>query len=218
MLEQAIQRVTQTPTRILVACMTGQGEHAKEQVIAFSVQNNLSMQKLQRGINFFLPKTIRIIYLEKVLPTFHPARDSIFQEYHYYINTQPIHNPFQKKYVWNLQRPLNIVAMKRSVHNFLHKKEKFNLCKQKGTCLKKNDNQPGIIYHMIVEKKEFVRLIFIGNHISHKIRDMINCLVHIGICTPRGKHLPLLLSNEKLQHLPVSAPPHALFLKKVYYP
>ncbi len=64
---------------------TDAGVHARAQVAAFSLENNIPPINLRRAMNRLLPAAIRVLSVEEVDAEFHPRFDAIAKTYEYRI-------------------------------------------------------------------------------------------------------------------------------------
>jgi tRNA pseudouridine38-40 synthase len=124
-LEQVLEKLTTSPTRITAAGRTDAGVHACGQVIAFEPEWRHDWAQLQRGMNALLPDQIVVHALEPTEETFHPRFDARRRLYRYYVYRAPVRSPFACRYSLHVKQALDVGAMQRAAqqlvgrHDFL---------------------------------------------------------------------------------------------------
>ena len=113
-LEDALQRVNDGPTRIQGAGRTDAGVHAFGQVVSFSPRVAIPLDRWARALNGNLPQGIWVRDARRAPAGFHPVRWSIWKHYRYRIRTDDIGLPFLANFCWYLFRPLDVAAMSRA--------------------------------------------------------------------------------------------------------
>jgi tRNA pseudouridine38-40 synthase len=110
-LEEIISGMEKKRVHVAGSGRTDAGVHALEQVAAFTLENPIPLDNLQRAVNRLLPPAIRILSVEQVRPDFHPRFDAIAKTYEYRILRSPICSPFERAWVYHHPYPLNEAAM-----------------------------------------------------------------------------------------------------------
>ncbi len=118
-LEQALQQVTQEPTRIVGAGRTDSGVHARAQVISFKTAWPRSLDELQRAWNALLPEAIAIQSLNLADDQFHARRSAKSRTYRYTINNRTIRSPLADRYAWHVNSPLAETAMHGVLQSYI---------------------------------------------------------------------------------------------------
>src|SRR5579863_10347704 len=75
-LEEIIGGLEGKPIHVEGSGRTDAGVHALAQVAAFSIENPIPADNLQRAVNRLLPPAIRILEAAEVHPDFHPRFDA----------------------------------------------------------------------------------------------------------------------------------------------
>ncbi len=124
-IEQALEKLTTSPTRITAAGRTDAGVHARGQVIAFEPVWRHDWAQLQRGMNALLPDQISVHSLAPVDSEFHPRFDAQRRQYRYYIYCAQVRNPLVDRYSLHIERELSVDVMQEAAellvgeHDFL---------------------------------------------------------------------------------------------------
>src|SRR5580704_7372619 len=74
-LQRVLSGIEGRPVAVQGSGRTDAGVHALAQVAAFSIDNPIPCENLQRAINRLLPAAIRLLSVEEVAPEFHPRFD-----------------------------------------------------------------------------------------------------------------------------------------------
>src|ERR1700733_8853844 len=82
-LEEIIGGMEKRPVHVAGSGRTDAGVHAQAQVAAFTIDNPIPTDNLQRAVNRLLPPAIRILDVNEVHENFHPRFDSIAKTYQY---------------------------------------------------------------------------------------------------------------------------------------
>jgi tRNA pseudouridine38-40 synthase len=110
-LEEALEKLTGTPTRLFAAGRTDAGVHADGQVIAFDTEWRHTLAALHRGMNAVLPEQIAVKQLVETEPTFHPRYDALRRRYHYTIYRGAVRNPLVARFSLHIARDLDLNGM-----------------------------------------------------------------------------------------------------------
>ncbi|MSQ14753.1 MAG: tRNA pseudouridine(38-40) synthase TruA [Dehalococcoidia bacterium] len=110
-IERALDRLTGEEIRVRGASRTDAGVHAKGQVVAFDTDSRLGLEKVLRGLNFYLPESIVVVKACQVEDDFHPRRWAVSRHYRYIILERSTRSPLWKKRAWQLDEQLDTEAM-----------------------------------------------------------------------------------------------------------
>lgn len=99
------------PVHVAGSGRTDAGVHALAQVAAFTIENPIPVDNLQRAVNRLLPPAIRITETLEVHHDFHPRFDAIAKTYRYTLFRAPVCSPFDWRYVQHHPYPLDESAM-----------------------------------------------------------------------------------------------------------
>jgi tRNA pseudouridine38-40 synthase len=114
LLEDALARFEGAAVTLHGAGRTDAGVHALGQVASVRLTCRHDPATLARGLNAQLPDDIRVLSVEEVPPGFHARFSARAKTYRYQIRNAPVASPFERAYVWHLQEPLAIDAMRRA--------------------------------------------------------------------------------------------------------
>src|SRR6266700_97909 len=106
-LEQIVSDMEGKPVHVAGSGRTDAGVHALQQVAAFTLENPIPPENLQRAINRLLPPAIRVLEVMETHADFHPRFDAVAKTYEYRIVRTPVCSPFEWPYVHHHPYPLN---------------------------------------------------------------------------------------------------------------
>jgi len=110
-LEEIISGMEKKPVHVAGSGRTDAGVHALAQVAAFTLENPIPLDNLQRAVNRLLPPAIRVLAAEEVHGHFHPRFDAVAKTYEYRILRSPLCSPFEWPWVHHHPYPLDEEAM-----------------------------------------------------------------------------------------------------------
>ena len=117
--EQAIEKLTGTRTRVYCAGRTDSGVHAIGQVASFRTDANIKTTQFRRGLQRFLPYDISIVQAREVSPDFHATFSAIRKRYRYLMFDGPVLPPLLRNAVFRQQHHLNVEDMKLAIPHLL---------------------------------------------------------------------------------------------------
>jgi tRNA pseudouridine38-40 synthase len=110
-LEHIIGQMEGEPVHVSASGRTDAGVHALAQVAAVSLTNPIPADNFRRAVNRLLPPDIRISHVAEAPADFHPRFDARRKTYEYRIFRDEICTPFDYRYVYHHQFPLDESAM-----------------------------------------------------------------------------------------------------------
>ncbi len=218
-LTELLRQVLQEPLTLQAASRTDAGVHAEGQVINFfTEQEALDLQRLQRSLNRMLPKTIQITQMEEAHESFHPTLNAIGKEYHYHIALPNAHSPFNRHYSWYLFTPLDRQKVRDAMELFKGTHDFTTFCNISES--PSSNTECTITRFDLIEKEEgTISLEICGDHFLYKMaRNLVGTVIYVGLGKMSLEDAKELLQAKDRKRAAVTAPAHALFLKKVNYP
>ncbi len=95
-LEDSLYKFTRERTRIRGASRTDSGAHAQGQVVDFLTGSRNRLDSYAAGLNFYLPRDIRVQVGYKVPLDFHSRKNAISRVYRYEISNRPWPSPLRR--------------------------------------------------------------------------------------------------------------------------
>lgn len=216
-LEKALRTIHKGEhVRVYSSGRTDTGVHAKAQTIHFTPIGHLVNVNWKRALNSLLPNDIYVHDVEFVPESFHVRFDAIAKEYRYYVITTKEHDVFKANYTYQIPDELNIEAIKEGCKYFEGTHDFTTFSSAKSTV--KGSKVRTLFKVKCNQKENEYEFIFRGDgFLYNMVRILVGALIDIG----RGKIMPEDIPNliEKKDRTLVgdTAPPHGLYLWKVFY-
>jgi tRNA pseudouridine38-40 synthase len=190
---------------------TDSGVHARAQVAAFTIENPIPPDNLQRAVNRLLPPAIRVLEVEEVHADFHPRFDSIAKTYRYTLLRSPLCSPFDWRYVHHYPYPLNEDAMMAAAREFEGEHD-FGAMAAKDVRDTPETCKVRTIYSSCLER-DGDRLVYTvrgSGFLKHMVRNIVGTLIEVGRGNREGRNI--------LARAGATAPAKGLTLISVEYP
>lgn len=117
--EDAVEQLTRTRTRVFVAGRTDAGVHAIGQVANFHTAANIPCHKVKLGLQRFLPEDVVIRDVEEVAPDFHSTYSATGKRYRYLLLNSRTPNPLLRHYAFRHSAPLDVDLMQEGANYLL---------------------------------------------------------------------------------------------------
>ena len=212
---KTISEIQKVETLVEASGRTDARVHAKGQVFHFDTQLKMNCDQWKKALNAKLPEDMRVQCVEEVSDSFHSRFDAKWKNYDYYVNVGD-YNPFQKDYVLQFCRPLNIELMKECAKLFVgtHDFTSFN-----GNSIVERPNQVRTIYDLWIEKKDDLLIFhYYGEgFLRYMVRMLTQTMIEVGKERVSVEQVRKALDEPKKQSAPYNASPVGLYLVKVGY-
>ncbi len=217
-LERAILSIIGEQVRVHGSGRTDSGVHALGQAAHFDAPSTSSHIPWPKALNATLPRDVRVLGAETVLPDFHARYSAIFKTYAYslWLDRDRL-LPQRRRYVWSCGR-LDLEAMDAAALLLIGKYD-FSSFQNAGTLVKTTVREVTSITRAPgFHEQEWTWKFTATGFLRQMVRNIMGCLVAVG----RGKIDPeqvstILKSCDRTQ-APPSAPPQGLCLEHVEYP
>ncbi len=117
-LEAAVERLYAVRPRVRGAGRTDAGVHALGQVVSFDLEDEalarrLPLERLGPALDSQLPEDVRVLGARAAAQSFDPRR-ALSKTYRYRLLVRPAPCPLRRHFVWHLERPLDLEAMRQA--------------------------------------------------------------------------------------------------------
>jgi tRNA pseudouridine38-40 synthase len=218
-LQEVLEQVLNEQVVLQAASRTDRGVHAEGQVVNFFTKKSKTIESLLWSLNALLPKDITIIEGWYASLDFHPTLHAVGKKYAYTLCFAPIQLPFGRLYSWHLPYSLNLEEMKRAASHLVGTHDFSAFC-----TFRKNLNYPHKIrtidsIELLSVAPGQLSIEISGTQFLYKmVRTLVGTLVSVGRGTLQAQDIPTILATKSRCQAGVTAPPHGLTLKKVFYP
>ena len=114
-LEDKLQKVFNDKIELAAAGRTDAGVHALGQVVSFSTEGTIPINKIPVATSGLLPSDIVVLEAWESDSDFNARHSAKSKIYIYRILTSKVSNPFVNRYAWHIRYPLDIEAMKSAL-------------------------------------------------------------------------------------------------------
>lgn len=214
-LETILEKLTGEMIEVHGSGRTDTGVHAIGQVANAKLNFDGTPEQLQQYINQYLPKDIVVDCIEEMPMRFHSRLNAVRKTYCYRIHISPIRNVFERNYIWDYGKPLNISRMKQAATYLIGEHDFLPFCDQK----KMKKSSVRIIERIDWEETEQeYKIFFQGNgFLYHMVRKMVGTLVEIGEEKKSPDIIQEILETGNRELVSGIAPAEGLCLMRVEY-
>lgn len=196
---------------------TDAGVHAINQKAHFTMDIEISPERLIKGMNSLLPDDIYVKSIVLVDDDFHARFNAIGKEYIYKINMGE-YDPIERNYVYQYCKKLDLVSMERGLkylegeHNF----KSFTKSDEEITSFVRKISQTEIVRDSKDINK--ITITFVGTgFLRYMVRNMVGLLIEIGEGKRKPEDIIEILKREDRRLAGKTAPSCGLYLRNVFY-
>ncbi len=214
-IERRLRAVLKTDLRIHGSGRTDAGVHALGQVFHFDAAWSHGAEKLRLALRAGLPGSIQLKSVRRAPADFHARFSARGKTYRYEIFLGEA-DPFATRYCWSLERPLEWGAIGEAAAALLGKHDFKAFAAEGGT--ERETTVRDLRRLEIVRRGRRVRLVFEADGFLYKmVRSLTGTLVNVGLGKLAPRDVTALLQTARRTPQVQTAPPHGLFLVKVFY-
>lgn len=214
-LESAIASIAEHTIRVHAAGRTDTGVHAYGQVVHFDTESVRPLSAWVRGVNAYLPVTVRVEWAHEVSNEFH-ARFSAFQRsYQYLLYNAPVAPALMATKAGWFHLPLDFNAMKEAAA-YLVGEHDFSAFRA-SECQAKSPVRDLQKSEVLAVGKYFIFNFSANAFLQHQVRNMIGALVYIGKGAHQPSYMKELLEKRDRTLSPPTFSPCGLYLTGVGY-
>jgi len=212
-LETALAKVSKRNIPIIGAGRTDAGVHAEGQVAHFRARLTLNEEEIRRAMNSLLPRDIRIVSVERAVPSFHARKDALSKVYRYRIINSPEISPFLTRYALHWPPPLDVEAMGRAAALFVRKADFTSFSSNR-------------LLHPVREVfrseirrqgREIIYTVEANGFLRYMVRTMAGTLLEVGKGRQPPEIIEELFARKRRSLQSPTAPAHGLCLVRVNY-
>lgn len=214
--EQALQRLTGTATRVTGAGRTDAGVHAYAQVVNFRSEARIPTERWAAALNSVLPQAIAASEAREVPEEFHARKCARSKTYLYRVVNRPRRSPLHARYAHHYPAPLDVQAMREAMSALLGKHDFSAFARRE-----QGDRRSPVRTVLRAEcwrEAEVINLLLQADGFLHKMaRSIVGTVLAVGSGARSPQQVAELLRTGERPCVGASAPPQALFLAQVEY-
>lgn len=213
--EAAITKITGEATSSNASGRTDAGVHALDQVVNFTLRNEIPTRELWRALNAVLPQDVALNRLEEVDLFFHARFSARRKTYRYSILNDRVRAPLERHRCWMVHAPLDREAMQRGASVLVGRHDFSAFCRDPG----QYDSCRRQLFGLEVQDRgRFIDIDATADgFLWNMVRILVGTLVHVG----RGKlgedDLRRALQEGDRRRVGPTVPPDGLVLLNVAY-
>ncbi len=214
-LEAAIKNIARHTIRIHTAGRTDTGVHALAQIIHFDTNTLRPETAWVRGVNAFLPASIRVLWAKVVADEFHARYSAQQRRYQYLLLNAPVAPAILASKSGWYHLPLDVGSMQIAIAD-LRGEHDFSAFRA-SECQAKSPIKNLQIATLKQYGNQFIFEFAANAFLQHQVRNMVGALIYVG----NGKQSPALIQELLTQKDRTLAPPtfspNGLYLAGVQY-
>ncbi|MDC0127465.1 tRNA pseudouridine(38-40) synthase TruA [Methylophilaceae bacterium] len=214
-LEISLSKITQSNIKIQGSGRTDARVHALGQVFHFDTDIIRPIKSLTKGVNSFLPDSIRIKWVKEVPDDFHARFSATSREYQYLLNNNSINSSIWSNYCgwtfYELDFNLLIIASKKFIGSHDFTAFRSSECQAKSPIRS--------IKNITVEKFDNFYLFTINGDgfLHHQIRNMIAAIINVARQEMSVDYIDTLFEKKDRSLAPATFSPNGLYLTNIKY-
>jgi tRNA pseudouridine38-40 synthase len=213
--EKAIAQIAEHEMRIHAAGRTDTGVHAMMQVVHFDTETARPDSAWVRGVNAFLPDSIRVLWAKIVDDEFHARFSATQRSYQYLLANRATAPAIKAQQAGWYHLPLDIKAMQEGIA-YLRGEHDFSAFRA-SECQAKSPIKNLQVASIQAHGDFFVFNFSANAFLQHQVRNMIGALVYVGNGKNPPKFINELLEQKDRTLSPPTFSPNGLYLAGVAY-
>ncbi|MEK5233871.1 tRNA pseudouridine(38-40) synthase TruA [Lysinibacillus sp. FSL K6-0232] len=190
--------------------------HATGQTVHFDTSLAIPVEKYSKALNVQLPRDIRVLLVEEVAHDFHARYSVTGKRYRYIWSCESIQSPFRRYYTveTNGVKP-NVEVMQEAAKAIIGTHDFSCFCAANTSVKDKVRTVTALQFewhgeelHMVIEGNGFL---------YNMVRIIAGTLWEVGIGRRAIDNVALVIASKDRNQAGKTAPPHGLYLEKVFY-
>lgn len=214
-LEAVLSRMEGAPVEVHGSGRTDAGVHAAGQVISFRCSRETGTEEILEYMNRYLPEDMAVLSVEEAEPRFHARLHAVRKTYVYRIWNAPVKHVFGRRFLTQVQEPLDVNAMKEAAGYLCGTRDYRAFCSLKR--LKKSTVRT-VEEIRILQEGPRIELTFVGDgFLYHMVRILTGTLVEVGLGLRKAESVKEILESRDRIYAGRLMPPEGLMLMHVEY-
>ena len=204
------------PIHLIGSSRTDAGVHALGFAASYLYPDfpQIPAEKVMAALNRLMPGDIRIASIREVPMEFHTRYDALGKAYTYVLNLGP-DSPFTARYSWRPGRPIDPEKIRAGAEHLVGTYDFSSFVVERSLI----DDAVRTIYRIEVQEfGQYLCVTFVGNGFLYKmIRCLMGTLEAVGAGKLPPEKVAVIRDAKDRTKAPETAPPHGLFLDKVFF-
>lgn len=214
-LQSALTNIAGHQVVVTAAGRTDAGVHALAQVAHFDTAASRPLNAWVRGVNAFLPSSIRVQWASEVPESFHARFSAISRRYQYILQISPVAPAILHGRVGWYHRNLDVVLMQKA-SGFLLGEHDFSAFRA-AECQAKSPVKT-LTQASVLKREQTVLFEFSANaFLHHMIRNLVGSLIVVGKGEQPPEWMVELLQQKSRKHAAPTFMPDGLYFTGVEY-
>lgn len=214
-LQGVLSQLEGAPVEVHGSGRTDAGVHARGQVASVKLASEPDCGEVLAYCARYLPRDIAVVEVREAPERFHARLNARAKRYVYRIWNSPIPNVFERRYLCQLEEPLDLAAMERGAAALLGTHDFRSFC---GLRRFKKSTVRRIDAIDIRRLGDEVRISCTGNgFLNQMVRILTGTLVDVGLGKYPPEHIPEILAARDRSAAGPAMPPEGLCLDAVMY-
>lgn len=214
-LETLLSRLLDQPVEVAGSGRTDGGTHARGQVASFRAKTDLSAEEILAGLRQYLPADIGAVSLEEAGPRFHARLSCTGKTYVYRIWNSAAPNVFERSYLYFLNEPLDVEAMRAAAEALCGTHDYRAFCSLKKY---KKSTVRTVERITIEELGAELRLTLTGDgFLYNMVRILVGTLLAVGRGERKPEDMAAIIESKDRQNAGETVPACGLCLWEVRY-
>ncbi len=214
-LNDVFSKLEGKPVELQGSGRTDAGVHAVGQTASVHLSVDMSIAEILGYVNHYLPEDIGVVAMEEAPERFHARLSAVRKTYVYRIFNSSMPNVFERKWMYTIEKPLDIESMRQAAKYLTGTHDFAAFCTNHG---KKKSTVRTIYQIEIIKEKEEVDIRITGNGFLHNmVRIMVGTLTEIGQGARKPEEIPAILDTKKRENAGITMSAKGLTLWSVEY-
>jgi len=214
-IESALATVLGHEIDTTVAGRTDAGVHAEAQVVSFTTDEPIDLDRTARSLDALVGDEIAVTSLVEAPDGFDARFSATSRSYRYLIDNRPVADPLTRHMALHVPEPLDVTAMHTAAQHFVGEHDFASLCrKAEGKTTERTVLSAG----WTGDRGGLITYSVTATAFCHQmVRSMVALCVEVGRGRVGEGDVPAILEARDRSAARGAAPPHGLVLVEVRY-
>lgn len=214
-IEAVLSVMEGSSVEIIGSGRTDAGVHAKGQVANVHMSTDKTPEEIKDYLNHYLPEDICVEEVRVASERFHSRYNALGKTYRYTCYVGKGKPVFDRKYVYRVEEPLDLVKMRRAAADLVGTHDFAGFCSNP----KRKKSTVRCVDSISIELQEdYLVFTYHGNgFLHHMVRILTGTLLEVGMGKRDPQSMPELLESKKRALAGFTAPAQGLCMMEVDY-